>query len=85
MTYRHLIPSLLRRYPDQRTQIRRRDDLARDSIPTTIILLVPVRRLTQIPAILARVRAILVPRLTRLVPDANLDVAEAPRHHRHGV
>ena len=85
MTNRHLIASLLGRDPDQRTQIRRRDDLARDPIPPAIILLVPIRRLTQIPAVLAREGAVLIAGLTRLVPDADLDVAEAAGGHGDGV
>ena len=82
MTNRHIITSLLRRDPDQRTQIRRRDDLARDPITPTFVVLVGIVRLAEVPSILARELARRIPRLTRLVPDADLDVADAPGGHR---
>ena len=85
MTNRHLIAPLLGRDPDQRTQVRRRDDLARHPITPAIILLVAIRRLAQIPTVLAREGAVLVAGLTRLVPDADLDVADAEGRHGDGV
>ena len=85
MTNRHLIPSLLQRDRHQRTQVRRGDHLVHDRISPTIGLLVAILRLAQIPAILARELAILIARLTRLVPDADLDVADAPGRHGDGV
>ena len=81
MTNRHLVTSLLGRNPHQRTQVRRRDDLARKPIPAAIVRLVGIVRPAQIPTVLARELASIIPRLTRLVPDADLDVADAPSRH----
>lgn len=85
MTDVHLIAPFFRRNRKQRAQVRRRYDLTRHRIAPTVAASVSQRRLAQVPPVLARERATRVPMLARLVPDADLHVADAPRFHGDGV